>query len=394
MQMRKLSLDKKATIVEELKRIDIDPDAYSIFINKANNLTLKFENLSCAQTHILKQTALICGADAAIPKTAYKGGRGKRFPLILFANRRETEKIEQRLREQPWMDPVREELRKALSDSARPTLRIGRKKIVFSRTYIMGVINLTPDSFYTGSRYTDAAIVERVVSDMTAQGADFIDIGAESTRPGSDPVNEEEEMRRLRQILPVVMKHTDLPVSVDTYKSRTAALAIDKGATIINEISGLTFDKKMPKVIARNRASVVIMHMKGKPKTMQRNPQYNDLMSEIQGFLEQRVTYAVESGIDHGCIILDPGLGFGKRLEDNYVIIRRLAELKNLKRPILVGHSRKSFIGKPFKLLPEQRLEGSLGVEALLIRNGASILRVHDVLEAKKVAALIDLIER
>jgi dihydropteroate synthase len=136
------------------------------------------------------------------------------------------------------------------------------------------------------------------------------------------------------------------------------------------------------------------MHMKGKPKTMQRNPQYNDLMSEIQGFLEQRVTYAVESGIDHGCIILDPGLGFGKRLEDNYVIIRRLAELKNLKRPILVGHSRKSFIGKPFKLLPEQRLEGSLGVEALLIRNGASILRVHDVLEAKKVAALIDLIER
>ncbi|KPK63988.1 hypothetical protein AMJ83_04520 [candidate division WOR_3 bacterium SM23_42] len=392
--MRKLSLDKKATIIEELKRIDIDPDAYSIFINKANHLTLKFDNLSCAQTHILKQTALICGADAAIPKTAYSGGRGKRFPLILFANRRETEKIEQRLREQPWMDPVREELRKALSDSARPTLRIGRKKIVFSRTYIMGVINLTPDSFYSGSRHTDAAIVERVVSDMTAQGADFIDVGAESTRPGSDPVNEKEEMRRLRRILPLVMKHTDLPVSVDTYKSRIAALAIDKGAVIINDISGLTFDKKMPEVISRNRAGVVIMHMKGKPKTMQRNPQYNDLMSEIQGFLEQRMAYAVESGIDHGRIILDPGLGFGKRLEDNYVIIRRLAELENLNRPILVGHSRKSFIGKPFKLLPEQRLEGSLGVEALLIRNGASILRVHDVLEAKKVAALIDLIER
>lgn len=387
-------MDKKATIVEELKRIDIDPDAYSIFINKANNLTLKFENLSCAQIHILKQTALVCGADAAIPRTAYRGGRGKRFPLILFANRRETEKIEQRLREQPWMDPVREELRKALSDASRPALRIGRKKIVFSRTHIMGVINLTPDSFYTGSRHTDAAIVERVVSDMTAQGADFIDVGAESTRPGSDPVNEKEEMRRLRQILPVVMKHTDLPVSVDTYKSRIAALAIDKGATIINDISGLTFDKKMPKVIARNRAGVVIMHMKGKPKTMQRNPQYNDLMSEIQGFLEQRMAYAVESGIDRGRIILDPGLGFGKRLEDNYVIIRRLAELENLNRPILVGHSRKSFIGKPFRLLPEQRLEGSLGVEALLIRNGASILRVHDVLEAKKVAALIDLIER
>ena len=392
--MRKLLLDKKTTIVEELKRIDIDPDAYSIFINKANNLTLKFENLSCAQTHILKQTALICGADAAIPKTAYKGGRGKRFPLILFANRREMEKIEQRLRAQPWMKPVREELWKLLSDSTRPTLQIAQKKIVFARTYIMGVINLTPDSFYTGSRYTDKTIVERVVSDMTAQGADFIDIGAESTRPGSDSVDEKEEMRRLRQILPVVTKHTHLPISVDTYKSRIAALAIDQGASIINDISGLTFDKRMPKVIAKNRASVVIMHMKGKPKTMQRNPQYNDLMGEIHKFLEQRVAHAVKSGIDRGCIVVDPGLGFGKRLKDNYVIIRRLAELADLNRPILVGHSRKSFIGKPFKLQPEQRLEGSLGVEALLIRNGASILRVHDVLEAKKVAALIDLIER
>ena len=392
--MRKLLLDKKATILEELKRINVDPDAYSIFINKADNLTLKFDNLSCAQVHILKQTALICGADAAIPKIAYRGGRGKRFPLILFANRRETERIEYRLREQPWMNSVREQLRIVLSDSVRPTLRIGRKKIIFNRTYIMGVINITPDSFYTGSRYTVAAIVERVVSDMTAQGADFIDIGAESTRPGSDPVEEKEEMRRLRQLLPVVMKHTHLPVSVDTYKSGIAALAIDKGASIINDISGLTFDKRMPKVIAQNQTSLVIMHMKGKPKTMQKNPQYHDLMHEIHSFFEKRVAYAAKSGIDQERIIVDPGLGFGKRLEDNYVIIRRLAELKNLNRPILVGHSRKSFIGKTFKLSPEQRLEGSLGVEALLIKNGASILRVHDVHEAKKVATLIDIIER
>jgi dihydropteroate synthase len=392
--MRQLVLDRESTIVEELRRINIDPEAYSIFINKAKNVALKFDALSCAQAHILKQTALICGADSAIPKTAYKGGTGKRFPLILFANRRELKKIEERLSEQPWMDRIRQEIRKVLSDSALPTLKIGRERIVFDRTHIMGVINITPDSFYSGSRYTDRSIVERAVIEMTAEGADFIDIGAESSRPGSDPVDEKEEIGRLKSILPTVMKNTDVPVSVDTCKSKVAKLAIDNGVKIINDISGFCFDKRMPAVIARHRASLIIMHMKGKPKTMQRNPKYDDLMREIHRFLETRVNRAVESGIDRERIVIDPGLGFGKRLEDNYVIIRRLGELKDINRPILVGHSRKSFIGKPFKLAPEQRLEGTLGVESLLINNGASILRVHDVFEANRVARLIDLIER
>ena len=176
--MRQLVLDSKATIIEELKRICVDPEAYSLFINKAENIVLKFEALSCAQAHILKQTALICGADSAIPKTAYKGGKGKKFPLILFANRREIEKIEQRLQEQPWMHPVREELHRILSDSKKPILKVGRKKHVFDRTYIMGIINVTPDSFYSGSRFTDSSIIERVTSEMTAEGADFIDVGA------------------------------------------------------------------------------------------------------------------------------------------------------------------------------------------------------------------------
>jgi dihydropteroate synthase len=392
--MRQLILDRKSTIVEELRRINVDPDAYSIFINKAQNVALKFDALSCAQVHVIKQTALICGADSAIPKTAYKGGRGRKFPLILFANRRELRKIEQRLGEQPWMDRVRQAIRKVLSDSALPTVRIGRKRTVFNRTYIMGVINVTPDSFYSGSRYTDVSIVERAASEMTAEGADFIDIGAESSRPGSNPVDEKEEMRRLKAILPAVMKHTHVPVSVDTYKARVAKLAIDNGAQIINDISGLSFDKRMPEIIARYRTTLIIMHIKGKPKTMQRNPKYKDLMNEIHKFLEKKITSAVQSGIDPERIVVDPGLGFGKQLEDNYVIIRRLAELRDLNRPILVGHSRKSFIGKPFKLGAEQRLEGSLGVESLLINNGASILRVHDVFEARKVARLIDLIKR
>jgi dihydropteroate synthase len=171
-------------------------------------------------------------------------------------------------------------------------------------------------------------------------------------------------------------------------------MAIDHGASIINDVSGLTFDAKLAKVVAKKQASLVIMHMRGKPKTMQKNPEYKDLMKEIYSFLEKQVTRALETGIDRNRIIIDPGLGFGKKLEDNYTIMRRLAEFKGMGRPIMVGHSRKSFIGKPFKLAPENRLEGSLAVQGVLISNGAAILRVHDVLEAKRAAELIDLIQR
>jgi dihydropteroate synthase len=392
--MRRLILNKKPVIAEELKRIGVDPEAYAIFMNKVHSLALKFEGLSCPQVNVLKQTALICGADAAIPKNAYKGGRGRKFPLILFANRREIEKIEQRLREQPWMGKIRGKLDTVLSDAPMPTLKINRKKLILDHTYIMGIVNLTPDSFYSGSCYTTASVIEKVVTEMVRDGVDFIDIGAESTRPGSTPVDEKEEMRRLRLVLPLVMKLARVPVSVDTYKASVAALAIDCGASIINDISGLRFDNKMTRVIARNRASVIIMHMKGKPRTMQRNPYYEDLMHEIHSFFEERIGYAVESGIERDRIMIDPGLGFGKRLVDNYTIVNRLAEFKDLDRPILAGHSRKSFIGKPFNLSPDQRLEGTLGVESLLIDNGASILRVHDVLEAKRVALLVDKIVR
>jgi dihydropteroate synthase len=393
-KMRRLILDNQNTAIEELKRIGVDPDALSIFTEKSQGMALKFDRLSCAQVHILKQTALMFGADAAIPKTAYRGGRGKKFPLILFANRRQVKKIAARLHEQPWMSNISTELNNILSDNKRPILRVGKKKFDCSRTYIMGIINVTPDSFYGGSRYTDPSIIERVVTDMTAEGADFIDIGAESTRPGSEPVTVKEEIRRLKHVLPLVTKHTDVPMSVDTYKSKVAAMAIDYGASIINDISGLTSDTKLARVVAKKKATLVIMHMLGKPRTMQKNPQYKDMMNEIYCFLEKQVAFAVSTGVGRDRIIVDPGLGFGKKLEDNYVIMRRLAEFKKLQRPIMVGHSRKSFIGKPFKLAPENRLEGSLAVQAILIKNGASVLRVHDVMEAKRAAELMDMIQR
>ncbi len=392
--MRKLVLNKPDLVVKELKQIGVDTEAYSIFADKTDYQILKFETLSCAQANVLKQTALMCGADLAIPKTAYKGRRGKTIAAILFANRREIEKIRTRLEEQPWLNPISKQLDIVLLKKQTPYVKIGRKKIEFDRTFIMGVINITHDSFYSGSRYTTKESVERVAQEMEEEGADLIDIGAESTRPGAEPVAKKEEIERLKKILPTVINNTSIPISIDTYKSDVAAFAIDHGVRIVNDISGLSFDKRMAGIIAKHKVGLIIMHIKGTPKNMQENPEYTDLMGEIYHYLTKKIDFATRKGIDRDRIIIDPGLGFGKRLEDNYEIISRLNELTSFNLPILVGHSRKSFIGKPFNIPAEQRLEGSLGVEAILIQNGASILRVHDVLESKKVAMVTDKIRQ
>jgi dihydropteroate synthase len=392
--VRKLILNKPETVLRELKHIGVDPNAYNLFVDKAQYQILKFEGLSSTQANILKQTALICGADLAIPKTVYHGSKKKKINAILFANSREIDKIKRRLEEQPWMGSITKQLKKILSEKPIPTLKIKNKIIKFDRTFVMGVINVTPDSFYSGSRYTTKEIVEQVAQEMEAEGADFLDIGAESTRPGADRTAEKEEMRRLKKILPAVVKKTSIPISIDTNKANVAVFAIDHGIRVINDISGLTSDKKMARVVAKSKVALIIMHMKGRPKTMQKNPRYDDLMGEIHHFLQDRINFATQKGIDINRIIIDPGLGFGKRLGDNYEIIDRLNELTIFERPILVGHSRKSFIGKPFNIPPEQRLEGTLGLETMLIKNGASILRVHDVLETKKVALLIDKIKQ
>uniref|UniRef100_A0A7C4X8S2 dihydropteroate synthase n=1 Tax=candidate division WOR-3 bacterium TaxID=2052148 RepID=A0A7C4X8S2_UNCW3 len=392
--MRVVQIPRKELLLKELQEIGVDPNAIPIFQNKAEYLTIKLEGLSPAQANILKQTSLICGADTAIPKGAYGGDKRKKFTVLLFANKREIEKIITRLTEQPGMEKIKDCLFEFITEKDLPVLKLNGDEIKFHRTYIMGIINISPDSFYSGSRYTTSSTVKKVIEEMEKEGADFIDIGAESTRPGAEMVTEEEELRRLKAILPVAMKTARIPISVDTYKPAVAEFAIDQGVKIINDISGLGFNKMMAKIIAKNRVGVVVMHIKGTPKTMQINPQYKNLMDEIHNYLKARIQFAIDCGIERERIIIDPGLGFGKRLEDNYEIIERLGELKIFNRPILVGPSRKSFIGKPFGLEPEERLEGTLAVEALLIKNGASILRVHDVAEAKKVALLIDRITK
>jgi dihydropteroate synthase len=258
------------------------------------------------------------------------------------------------------------------------------------RTHVMGVLNVTPDSFSDGGKYAAPELAYVRAMEMVEQGADFIDIGGESTRPGSDPVPEQEELERVIPLIDRLAGRCGVPVSIDTYKSRVAEAALGAGATIVNDITGLHADPEMAAVIARHRAGVVLMHINGVPRTMQEHPRYENLIGEISSFLGEAVAIARSAGIES--IIVDPGIGFGKTLQHNLTIMKRLREFESLGYPILVGPSRKSFLGAILGLPVDERLEGTLAAAAVAIQHGAAVLRVHDVREVKRVATVVDAI--
>ncbi len=258
----------------------------------------------------------------------------------------------------------------------------------------MGIINCTPDSFYAGSRRLDAQEAIESSIRMVEDGADILDVGGESSRPGSDPVSNEEELNRVLPVIEGLLKSVDVPISIDTYKASVAKDALELGANIINDISGLGFDSELGTVAAQFGAPVILMHIKGKPKNMQLNPSYDNVVNEIYEYFEERLKYAVGSGINKRQIVFDPGLGFGKRLRDNYEIVNGLKKFANLGCPILVGPSRKSFIQKVLDLPSEEAKEGSLAMATAAILNGAQIIRVHDVKEMNRVAQIADFLVR
>jgi dihydropteroate synthase len=259
----------------------------------------------------------------------------------------------------------------------------------------MGILNITPDSFSDGGLYFDETSAINKAFQMIEDGADVIDIGGESTRPGSEPVPVEEELRRILPVIKSVARKIKIPISIDTYKSEIAKRALDAGASMVNDISGLRFDPEMAKVVSDYKVPVVIMHIKGTPKIMQQKPVYDALIPEILEYLSQSITIAVEAGIPDNIIMIDPGLGFGKTFEDNLEIIHNLHEFTLLGKPVLIGPSRKAFIGKILgDLPPEERLEGTAAAVAISIMNGANIVRIHDVKEMVRVAKVADAIKR
>jgi dihydropteroate synthase len=265
--------------------------------------------------------------------------------------------------------------------SARRTSFVARGREVCraDRALIMGIVNVTADSFYDGGRYLDPERAIAHAMELVDQGADLIDIGAESTRPGAIPVDEAEELRRVLPVVAGVSRRVPVPVSVDTTKARVAEQALDAGATIVNDVSALRVDPEMAEVVARSGAGLVLMHMQGTPQTMQHAPQYRDVVSEVAEFFDERMRIAVERGVAKSQIVLDPGIGFGKLLVHNLALINGLQVFAAFDRPLLVGPSRKAFIGHIIDRRVEAREWGTAAAVAIAVARGADIVRVHDV---------------
>jgi len=262
-----------------------------------------------------------------------------------------------------------------------------------SKTSIMGILNVTPDSFFDGDLHYRTNDAVKHGLEMVNDGADIIDVGGESTRPFSDPLPLEEELRRVIPVIKALSQEIDIPISVDTYKSEVARQALEAGAKMVNDISALRFDPAMGPLVAEAGVPIVLMHMKGTPKNMQANPTYKDLLGEIIGFLSNAIEQAVEIGIRRGLIIIDPGIGFGKSLDDNLSIIKELHRFSSVGHPILVSTSNKSFIGHVLDLPLESRETGTMATIAAAVMNGANIVRAHNVRAAKETVTIIDAIK-
>ena len=262
--------------------------------------------------------------------------------------------------------------------------------IAHAPTLIMGILNVTTDSFSDGGLFFDMGIAINHALEMEAAGADIIDIGGESTRPGAEPVLLEDELNRVIPVIEAIRSESDVCVSIDTYKADVAEKAITAGANIVNDISGLQFDESMANVVKNNNVPVVIMHIKGTPREMQKDPHYDDLMQEVVAYFQERVEFCRQRGIKKGNIILDPGIGFGKRSQDNFELLRELKQIADLGYPVLSGPSRKSFIGLTLDLPVDERVEGTAAAVTASILNGAKIVRVHDVQEMKRVVTIAD----
>jgi dihydropteroate synthase len=262
------------------------------------------------------------------------------------------------------------------------------------RTYIMGILNVTPDSFSDGGQFLDPGAAVGHAKAMVRDGADIIDIGGESSRPGSDPVSVEEEKRRVLPVIRRLAKELDVPLSIDTYKSEVAREALDAGACLVNDISGLRFSPNMAAIVAERKASVVVMHIKGTPKTMQKAPRYKNVVREVMDQLRAQTAMARKTGVPKDRILVDPGIGFGKTVDHNCQLIAEVGQLRRLGYPVLIGTSRKTFIGKILGTEVDDRLEGTLASNVVAVMGGVDFVRVHDVRQTKRALTMTDRLAR
>jgi len=393
---------------KEMEAIGADPRGMAIMAPKGRWHLIKLEKLSFAAASILKQEMLAKDGEAVLSGEIYFGGE-RTTDVLLMATKQTMQRVLKVLRVQPLpsLQQLAEELVAALECDDGPdsvSCRIGDHEFRWGeRTYVMGIINVTPDSFSGDGVYSAGGVWRAVAQALSFidQGADIIDIGGESTRPGGVPIDAQTELDRVIPVIRRLREATDVPISIDTYKARVAAEALNAGADLVNDVWGLRMDPDLAPLVAERGVPVILMHNRSKPKDADQQERlggryvgvhYDDLMADIIRELRQQVADAVEVGILRSRVIVDPGIGFGKTVEQNLYLLNHLDEMRVLGLPIMVGPSRKSFIGYTLDLPPEERQEGTAAAVALSIVRGANIVRVHDVRAMARVARMSDAI--
>ncbi|MCD4818265.1 MAG: dihydropteroate synthase [Candidatus Cloacimonetes bacterium] len=373
-----------------LKSINVSSQGVNAMVPKMFQEVILLKNISIGAANILKQEMLIIGADAAMSHGIVEGEISN-SDIILIGERSKFKKLKNRLKnyqkfEFPSILKRIIKLVETFQSEYEFEIELSGKKLILKPTLLMGILNITPDSFSDGGDFLKVEDAVKQVEKMISEGVDIIDIGGESTRPGAQEIGVEDEIRRIIPVIEAIRKKFQIPISIDTTKAIVAEKAIQIGANIINDISALSFDERMVGVLQKNeRIPVILMHMKGTPQSMQKEPFYDDVIQEICDFFDERIKFCIESGIEKERIIIDPGIGFGKRQEDNLKILQRLKEFHSLGVPVLLGASRKSFINKIYESQPFERLSGSLATTALSFENNIQVVRVHDVKPHKQL---------
>lgn len=390
---RILRLEGLQAVEREMVSIGCDDAGIKIMAAKAIHHAVKLDKVNIKAANLLKQTMLSKGGEAAVSK-GVADFSAEYSDVLLLGTVRQLRAVIDQLSQQPWGAPaIAHELRQLLANEAgnlRRSYRWGEKRLELgNKTAVMGILNITPDSFSDGGHYRTLTEAVEHAHRMVEGGADIIDIGGESTRPygNNQPPSADEEMERVLPVLERLIGELSVPISLDTYKVATAQAALKMGVNIINDVWGLQQDPAMALLIAKYKVPVIVMHN-------QLAPGYRDLMGEIACFLHRSMQIAEKAGIKQDNIIVDPGIGFAKTRADNLTIMRRLKELRALGCPILLGTSRKAFIGKTLDLPVNDRVEGTAATIAVGIANGADIVRVHDVKEMARVARMTDALIR
>ena len=390
--LRCLDLTGPAEALDALKRVGVDPYGLEAMLPKMSGLNLLLEGVPCKVANIIKQEMLSIGGDAAVCRGAVACSVPK-TDVILIGTEKQIGRFTAKVGVQPFgLQDLAGAIECLMANKVRETflLKTSRREFVLGeRPWIMGILNVTPDSFSDGGRHNtvDAAVARGL--QMVAEGADIIDIGGESSRPGAEPVSPAEEKARVVPVIKKLALKVKVPISIDTTKAVVAREAVAHGAEIINDISALRFDRGMPEAVAATGAAVVLMHMRGTPKDMQKGKiVYRSVVGDVLAFLRERVAFALDCGIEVERIMVDPGIGFGKTPGDNLKLLKHLPELQVLGLPVLTGVSRKAFIGGITGGEPSERADGTAAAVAVAVMKGCHVLRVHDVAMMKKVATV------